>query len=544
MPQALVAWLRLALAGCVLLAQAAFAAPLVSVEWLKKNLGGDGLLLIDASSSRLHAARHIPGAVNVDLYRYGPGIHKALPSEMESRIQSWGVSPGGKVVIYDEGAGNMATWVYYELYYYGFPEANLAILDGGLARWEASGGAVTKEPTPAPVRGSFRVTAVREEVRTRGPEFLLATGDPAKHATVDAMDAPYHFGATKFFDRAGHIPNAIMAPAADFYNADKTFKSPEEIRRMAAYLGLQPGQPIHSHCGGGVAATVPWFALHRLARMPNVRVYRESQLEWLQDERGLPFWTYSAPYLKRDMVWVNAWGSPMLRMFGVAKLSVIDIRPAEEYRVNHLPYALSIPAAVFRKHLDDPASLAEVLGPAGVDPAHEAVIVSSGGLNPSSALAFLVLEKLGQKKVSLMMDSVDEWAMRGFVLTQEPTIVGKPATPKDMAVPAVAYKPAMRPGLVGKDPSGAALYPKVFVASGKQVPGKAQQGKVVHVPYTELVDANGNPRPAHEIWSTLAKAGVPRYAEIVTYSDDPGEAAVNYYVMRLMGFPDVKVLVL
>ena len=41
----------------------------------------------------------------------------------------------------------------------------------------------------------------------------------------------------------------------------------------------------------------------------------------------------------------------------------------------------------------------------------------------------------------------------------------------------------------------------------------------------------------------LTKAGVPRYAEIITFADEPGEAAVNYFIFKLMGFPDVKVMV-
>jgi 3-mercaptopyruvate sulfurtransferase SseA len=44
-------------------------------------------------------------------------------------------------------------------------------------------------------------------------------------------------------------------------------------------------------------------------------------------------------------------------------------------------------------------------------------------------------------------------------------------------------------------------------------------------------------------WTILTKAGVPRHAELVCYSEDPGEAAVNYFILKLMGFPDVKVLV-
>ena len=35
---------------------------------------------------------------------------------------------------------------------------------------------------------------------------------------------------------------------------------------------------------------------------------------------------------------------------------------------------------------------------------------------------------------------------------------------------------------------------------------------------------------------------MPRYAEIVSFSDEPGEAAANYFILKLMGYPDVKVL--
>ena len=52
------------------------------------------------------------------------------------------------------------------------------------------------------------------------------------------------------------------------------------------------------------------------------------------------------------------------------------------------------------------------------------------------------------------------------------------------------------------------------------------------------------PKAAKDIWNILTKAGVPRYAELVFFSDDPGEAAANYFVLKLMGYPDIKVLVI
>ena len=537
----LIAWIRFSVVASLLAAAPAFAANLVTAEWLQKNLGSADIVLIDATGTKAYATKHIPGAVGVDLWRYGIPT-KTSPAEMEKRIQSWGIESGKKVVVYDEGGGQMAPWMFYELFYAGFPAKDLFILDGGLAKWEASGGLVTKEPTVAKA-GNFHVTQMREDARVRLNEFMAATGDKTNYAVVEALEPTYHYGGTQWFSLAGHVPNALMMPTADFYSADKTFKSPEEIRRMAAYLGIKPEQKIESHCGGGIAATVPFFALRFVSGYPNVRVYRESQLEWLQDERGLPMWTYDAPNMKRDAPWLNSWNARMLRMYGVAQLNVIDVRSPDAYKQGHVPFAVNIPAEVFRGTLDDPKKLAAILGPAGVDPGYESVIVSGGGVNEGSALAYLALEKAGQKKVSVLVESVDDFGLRGFPLAKEPTIVGAPKSPQDLAVRPAVYDASVREGItVANANETRGLYPKVFLASGKNVPAKSPGGKVVHVPYTDLVNANGTPKPANEIWNILAKAGVPRYAEIIVYADDPGEAAVNYYIMKLMGFPDVKVL--
>ncbi len=531
-------WLFL-LVGCPAAHAAGRNGSLVDVAWLKEALAGESVLLIDASAAKLHTARHIPGAVGVDLYRYGAPF-KATPQQMEQRIQSWGVGAGKTVVVYDEGGGQGATWLFYTLYYHGFPLERLVLLDGGLAKWQASGGATSSEPTAKPAAGDFRV-ATREEVRVRLPEFLTASGDPARHVLVEALETSHHFGEQKFFDRPGHIPRAVSMPSGDFYNADKTFKSPAEIRRLASYFGITDDHEVLSHCGGGVAATVPFFAMKLIAGHPKVKVYMESQLEWLQDERGLPFWTYDAPFLMRDPGWLNTWGGRMMRAFDISQVSVVDVRTAEAYGLGHVPFALSVPAETFRGGLEDAARLAASLERAGVNPQHEAVIVSERGLDERSALAFLLLEKMGQKRVSVLMDSVDEWGLRGYPLAKEPTTVGPRKSPQDMAVPAVAYAVGARPGVVAAAGAAAAgAFPRVYVATGKRAVTRGD-AKVIHLPYTELLDAKGAPKPAHEIWNAMAKAGVPRYAEIVTVDEEPGAAAMGYFLFRLMGFPDVKV---
>jgi thiosulfate/3-mercaptopyruvate sulfurtransferase len=540
-------WLLALVAGSLFMVQPALAAEgrsgqLVSVQWLEQNLKRDDVLVIDASPGKLHAAGHIPGAVNVDIFTFGG--REVPAAEMERRIQSWGVADGKKIVFYDQGGTYLATSLLFDLYYHGFPAEGLAVLDGGLARWQAAGGAITKDPTPAPKPGTFRVARLKEDVRVRLPEFLVASGDPANHALVEALEPGQHFGGAKFFDRAGHIPNAIMMPTADFFNADKTFKSPEEIRRMLAYLGVRPEQQVYAHCGGGIAASVPFFAAKFMLDYPKVKLYKESQLEWLRDDRGLPFWTYDAPNMTREKGWLSGWNSQMLRMFGVSRLNVVDVRPAASFKQAHVPFAINVPADVFRRHLATPAKLAEILGAAGVDVAHEAVIVSERGVNPDSALAFLLLEKLGQKRVSVLSDSVDDWGFAGLPLNKE-SDAADPKKPPQRPAPPTAYPANLRPGIVTSDAGGTqGLYPKVYIASGKSLPAKVPDGKVIHVPYTDLLNADGTPRAAKDIWTILVKAGVPRYAELVSISDEPGEAAANYFILKLMGYPDVKVLVM
>jgi thiosulfate/3-mercaptopyruvate sulfurtransferase len=308
------------------------------------------------------------------------------------------------------------------------------------------------------------------------------------------------------------------------------------------YRGITPDQVVHSHCGGGVAASVPWFALQFMVEHPKVKLYLESQREWLRDDRGLPYWTYSAPQIQREAAWLNGWNGPMLRAFGVAQLNIVDVRAADKYALGHLPFALNIPADTFRSHLGRPEDLAKLLGPAGVASAHEVVLMAESGLTPGAALAFLAFEQLGQQKVSVLMDSVDEWGLRGFGLTKEATLVGLAKAPKEIAVPAASYAAQLRPQVLVSDPKTTrGEYPKVFVASGKAAPSRKPDGPVLRLPYTELLNADGTPKAANELWKIISKSGVPRHAELILFADDPAEAAINYYVFKLMGWPDIKV---
>lgn len=522
------------------------ASPLVDAVWLRQALAsGAPPLLLDASPSRQHVGGHIPGAVNADFYSYGS--REVDTATMQARLRAWGIADnasGQTLVIHDQGGTMLATWLFYELYRHGVAPECLRLLDGGLAAWKAAGGTVVSEATPPPAPGSIRVIAAREDARARLPEFLAASGDPAGHALLEALDPPYYFGGARFFNRGGHVPHALLSPVDDYFRPDKTFKSRAELEAMLAHLGVRREQQVYSYCGGGVAASVPYFALKFLLGYPRVALYQGSQKEWLEDARELPLWSYATPSLLRNADWLNGFSNTMLRTFSHSPISIIDVRPADDYARGHVPFALSLPSERFQAGLGEPEQLAALLGPAGVDPQHEAVIVSQGGLNKRSALVFALLEQLGQRKVSLLLESAEDWELRGLQLSREPTRVGARKPPLDPTIAPVDYQARPRAVLM----SSAALaakppahgMPRVYLALGLHPPGPELPGKLVHLPYAQLLHAGGKPKPAHELWSLLSKAGLPRHAQVVAIGDDAGEAAIGYYLLRLMGFADVR----
>ena len=525
----------LALCGLIALGTAAAAdlpsGPLVKAEWLLQALGRADLVVLDASPAQQAAPGRIPGAIGVNVF----DLRAPSAAQMQERMRAWGISARSVVVVTDQGGSYLGPRLHYDLSHAGFPEARLFVLDGGMARWRAIGGPMSTAAATAPARGDFRGRE-RPELRASLSQAIAASGDATGHVLVDALGLDYYYGGAKFFDRNGHLPNALALPAEDLFNADKTFKSPQEIRKLLGFLGIRPEQQVITYCGGGIAAAGPFFAIRHLAGFERVSLYVGSQLEWVRDERGLPLWTDARPALRRSIGWLNGWNHGMLRQFGVAGISVVDVRPRAAYDANHIPFALHVPASALREHTNDPQRLADLLGAAGVDPTHEAVIVGERGLDADVALAWRLLTDLGQARVSFLDASLEEWAMQGAPLTRVPTQVGAPAGPSSFVVPPVSYRAQAR--TTARTPAAGGEWPQVVWQAGA-VPAPAAAGTVV-LPVRDLVRPDGQLRSAHELWTLLAKAGLPRYAQVTIGAGDTGEQAQALLVLQLLGHPGVR----
>ncbi len=269
-------------------------ASLVSPEWLAANLDAPGLAVLDASYHLPAAARdaggefaaaHIPGARFLglaSLFDAGSPVPYAFPTpaQLADRLASLGVAAGDAIVIYDDSAIRTAARAWFVLTASG--RANVAILDGGLARWREQGGALQSgaadiaPAAPAPFTASDRVRTKADmlaNLGTRAAQVLDArSADRVYGSGID----PVHGGQN------GRIPGALNLPFTAVLNADGTYKTPAELRAAFEGAGVDLSSPLTATCGSGVTASVLLFALH-LIGVKDAALYDGSWSEWSAD---------------------------------------------------------------------------------------------------------------------------------------------------------------------------------------------------------------------------------------------------------------------
>jgi len=242
-------------------------------------------------------AGHIPGALflDVDQDLSAPGGGRGRPvgrhpwpdeAQVGRVMGGCGIGPGVRVVAYDDAAGGTAARLWYLLRAHGHDE--VAVLDGGIARWQAEGRPLsTEEP---------RVDRVPFDARLR-PGYVVAKAemvrDHARRLVLDARAAERFRGEAEPIDpRAGHVPGARSAPWTDNLTADAVpvLRTPGELRARYEALGAGKEEPV-VYCGSGVTACHDLLALH-LAGLRGT-LYAGSWSEWSSDPE-LPAATSSA----------------------------------------------------------------------------------------------------------------------------------------------------------------------------------------------------------------------------------------------------------
>lgn len=280
--------------------------PLVSAETLLARIDDPRWIVFDCrhdlmqpdAGERAYRAAHLPNARFAHLDRdlsgpkaSGDGRHP-LPTRdaFAAFLANAGVNDDSIVVGYDASNGLYAARLWWLVRSIG--HADVAVLDGGLAAWQAAGGAMT-DAIPTPARGSIRIgPSLTKVVGTDDVVANLSTND---RLVVDARAPERYRGDVEPLDPiAGHIPGAINHPMAASLQADGRFKDAATLRADLdrVFAGREPESVVQS-CGSGVTACHNLLAME-LAGLPGAALYPGSWSAWVAD-RGRPVATGADP---------------------------------------------------------------------------------------------------------------------------------------------------------------------------------------------------------------------------------------------------------
>src|SRR3546814_274516 len=228
---------------------------LVSTEWLEAELGAPDLRVVDASyflpdhqrdARAEFEAAHIPGATFLDLATLADP-DSPLPSTVppatlfSARMGAMGIGDASRVVLYDDSPLRSAARAWWLMRLFG--KGEVAILDGGLAKWRAENRPLDAGRSPM---GDTRFVPHEDRADLRTIDAMRANLDHPAEQVIDAR-APTRFRGDEPEHRPGvapgHIPGSRNLPYARLFHDDGTWKRGPALAAEFRAAGIDVDRP-------------------------------------------------------------------------------------------------------------------------------------------------------------------------------------------------------------------------------------------------------------------------------------------------------------
>lgn len=229
-----------------------------------------------------YAQGHIPGAHYLDLNQdlAGPagetgGLHPIpTPEDFTALMRRIGVDADTLLVAYDGGGLAAASRLWWLARYFG--HANVRVLNGGMAAWQAAGQPLETEPA-ATGAGNF-TACVDHSMRV---DFNQLCDPDNRPLLIDTRDAARYAGTREPVEPlAGHIPGAVNMHYLESLGLDGLLLDDESQRKRWLWVEKTEQQPV-VYCGSGITACVNLLSLE-LAGVKGARLYPGSWSDWCQ----------------------------------------------------------------------------------------------------------------------------------------------------------------------------------------------------------------------------------------------------------------------
>ncbi len=294
--------------------------PVVTAEWLAKHRDPvqevdvrsdaksytrEAVITVDKKSGKPNVDEVggvIPGALIMDynLVRSerlldGQKTKYLVPdkAELESRLRAIGLKNDRPIVLVAQGVDPGDVMEALRLYwtFKVYAEDNVAVLDGGMAGWLASGRAVDTGPLKKPAQGDWVAKGFRSAL-VADTAMVERASSHQSAMLLDGREASNFYGITKraYVAQYGHISGAKSLPPETLFRASQGalyFLSKSQYATLAQLAGLSRTTPMIAYCNSGHLASGAWFVMSEMVGNPNTSLYDGSLYLWSRDKKSL-----------------------------------------------------------------------------------------------------------------------------------------------------------------------------------------------------------------------------------------------------------------
>ncbi|MCG8337180.1 MAG: sulfurtransferase [Proteobacteria bacterium] len=263
---------------------------LVTSEWLMCHLNKPNLVILDASMSKTISGaavsgerKYIPGARIFDFEKTICDPSNPLPHSMPTpelfakEAGKLGITNHSTIIVYDNRgiySSPRAWWMFKSM-----GHDNVAVLNGGLPKWEQSDLPVEDQQSSPTGKGGF-IAQYRKSFIYSVEDLLQAFGDPGTQF-IDVR-SPKRFSGSEPEPRkglrSGHIPSAVNIHFKELINDCQLLETAELSFRFEQ-IASSKEQKLVFNCGSGVTSCIAALAAY-VCGYHNLAVYDGSWTEW------------------------------------------------------------------------------------------------------------------------------------------------------------------------------------------------------------------------------------------------------------------------
>jgi thiosulfate/3-mercaptopyruvate sulfurtransferase len=211
---------------------------------------------------------------------------------------------------------------------------------------------------------------------------------------------------------------------------------------------------------------------------------------------------------------------------------VIDVRRAEDYQLEHIPTAVSLPLGRVLEN-DTPEKIVAILEEMGISD-NTPVVVYDDTFGALAARVAWTFQYVGHDNTALLEMTFKQWRELGLETENLPRIFPRARhslrVNKDIYVDASYIEAAKsQPGKLLVDSRERLNYLTEHIPGAK------------NIPYTMVGSEDSILRRAEELKRLIENRGITNDVEIITYCGSVGTlSGLTYYALKLAGFGNVK----